>query len=100
MNPRYTYTPDPDDVAIKDAITSHGLSFKDYSLVNNYGWLVTTPRGYRIDIQHTLNVYGASVDYYSIHVWTPDGPSLDRQTASTPDDVKKYLDALLETLNA
>jgi hypothetical protein len=98
MTPKYIYTPDPDDVAIEAVFTSHGLPFKDYTLVNNYGWVVTTPRGHRVDVRHVLNVYGVSVDQYDIDARTPSGSLLEHQTYSDIKTVIQYLNALLTTL--
>jgi hypothetical protein len=97
---KFTYTPDPDDVAIEDVFKSHGVPFKKYNLVNNYGWTATTPRGHRLDVRHVLNSYGASVDYYYIHTWTPSGVTLEVQSINDHGTVKRYLNALLTTLTA
>jgi len=100
MSFKFTYTPDPDDVAIEDVFKSHGVPFKEYNLVNNYGWTATTPSGHRLDVQHVLNVYGVAVDYYSVTTWTPGGPMLEHQSYDDLKTVLRYLNALLTTLTA
>jgi hypothetical protein len=100
MSFKFTYTPDPEGVAVTQAFESHGVDCEPYNLINNYGWTATTPSGHRIDLRHVLNVYGADVDYYSVTTWTPGGPMLEHQSYDDLKTVLKYLNALLETLTA
>jgi hypothetical protein len=95
---KFTYTPDPDDVAIEDVFKSHGVPFKNYNLVNNYGWTATTPSGHRLDVRHVLNVYGVAVDFHDFTIWNPEGDIINIDTPR--GTVTEQLDALLTKLKA
>lgn len=64
---------DPQDVYVTDVyIEQDALEYvgatdvEKYSLVNNYGYKFYK-RGKKYDLQHWLNVYGSSVDYWEIY---------------------------------
>ena len=50
---------------IKGTLEKLGINYKWYGLVNNYGYTIASDN-YRGSIQHTLNAYGVSCDYWSL----------------------------------
>ena len=55
------------DTILKALFKELNATAEEYTLVNNYGYLIKGEE-YTLDVQHTLNVYGVAVDYWNLTV--------------------------------
>jgi hypothetical protein len=72
-----------------DLLKTSGLTYEPYSLINNHGYHITH-NGTRYDLRHWLNLYGESVNYWTIH-------AKDTRSKMIQEDITA--DALIEIMN-
>ena len=90
-------------VLLESIFKKIGVTAEPYTLVNNYGYTIKTEK-LTLDVQHTLNVYGVAVDYWTLRVYktitTPNQPyeqvashaiDLNMNQSELIDMFKKYL---------